>query len=527
MRLRILCCATVTALVAATLVALPGTAQAQPAAAAASDGPGSLSHFDLARKDCLGTARNTTSKIWYTVAGGVLSDVYAPTIDTTNVETMQYVVTDGASFTDLQSRDTTYRTSTDRSGMLCTVTSTAKSGRYRLITTYLTDPARDSVVVHTRYVALTAAARAYRLYVRLDATVAGNGGGGSGNGGADSATVDRSTGSAVPVSFDTKTTTNAVNRDYAVPSYLALRASTGFSQVGSGFVGQASDGLVQLDQHHSLGPVTDEADNGNVEQTAQLTGTPYGAPGDVTLALGFGTTQARAVRTAGATLATKWSQLTSTYAKQWQSYDDTLNRPAQRYPGLSRQRARDAVRQYYAAANTVKASEDKTFPGAIAAGLGSPWGQAVSAGDPDNTYFGSYREVFARDLYEAWTALLTDGDLSTAQAATRFLFLRQQQADGSMPRNSLLNGKTAPDSFNIQLDEVAFPILMAYQSGLVLGREAVAAHQAGRELPDQPRPELRPGALGGTGRLLALDDRRRDRRPGRRRAHRDGARGRC
>src|SRR6185312_4333002 len=72
----------------------------------------------------------------------------------------------------------------------------------------------------------------------------------------------------------------------------------------------------------------------------------------------------------------------------------------------------------------------------------------------------------ARDLSEAFTGLLTDGDLSTAQAATRFLFLRQQQPDGSMPRNSLVNGKTAPDSFNTQLDEVAFPILMAYQSGL-------------------------------------------------------------
>ena len=51
----------------------------------------------------------------------------------------------------------------------------------------------------------------------------------------------------------------------------------------------------------------------------------------------------------------------------------------------------------------MKAAEDKTFPGAVAAALASPWGQAVSAGDPANTYFGSYREVFARDLYEAWT----------------------------------------------------------------------------------------------------------------------------
>jgi hypothetical protein len=37
--------------------------------------PGALSHFGLARKDCLGTARNSTSKVWFTVANGVLSDV--------------------------------------------------------------------------------------------------------------------------------------------------------------------------------------------------------------------------------------------------------------------------------------------------------------------------------------------------------------------------------------------------------------------------------------------------------------------
>ncbi|HVD13743.1 MAG TPA: hypothetical protein VNK73_04775, partial [Actinomycetota bacterium] len=85
----------------------PPTALAAAAPqAAAPGGPGALSHFDLARKDCLGTARNRTSKVWYTVANGVLSDVYYPTVDNTNVETLQYVVTDGATFTDLQTRDT-------------------------------------------------------------------------------------------------------------------------------------------------------------------------------------------------------------------------------------------------------------------------------------------------------------------------------------------------------------------------------------------------------------------------------------
>ena len=78
----------------------------------APDGPGAVSHFDLARKDCLGTARNTTSKVWFTVAGGVLSDVYYPTIDNTNVETQQYVVTDGSTFTDVTPDDLTVRSTT-------------------------------------------------------------------------------------------------------------------------------------------------------------------------------------------------------------------------------------------------------------------------------------------------------------------------------------------------------------------------------------------------------------------------------
>src|SRR3954453_10288839 len=135
--------------------------------------PGALSHFDLARKDCVGTARNTTSRVWFTVADGVLSDVYEPNVDTTNVETMQFIVTDGKSFTDLQSRDMTYSVDADPTGMVCTVTSRARN--YRLTTTYSTDPARDTVLVKTNL----EGKGNLKLYVRLDPTVGGHGGGGA------------------------------------------------------------------------------------------------------------------------------------------------------------------------------------------------------------------------------------------------------------------------------------------------------------------------------------------------------------
>ena len=456
------------ALSSASAVAASPARQATAAAAAqvAPGAPGVLSHFDLARKDCVGTARNRTSRVWYTVAGGVLSDVYEPNVDTTNVETMQFVVTDGATFTDLQSRDTTYTVSADPTGMACTVTSTAKSGRYRLTTTYLTDTRRDSVVVRVRLTPLGGTTGSLRLYVRVDPTIGGNGGGGTASGqnaGADSATIDAGTGALV--SYDTNTVTAAVNRDYAMPTYLAVRADRQFGAAASGYAGTGSDGLVQLDQHRELTPATDAPD-GNVVQTALL---DTGRSGEARLALGFGRTQAEAVGTAGATLGTPFAALLATYLGGWLIYDAGLARPPSGFPGLSASRARDLQQKYYLGVNVLKASEDKQFPGAIVAGLASPWGQAVSAGtaqDGRAPYFGSYREVFSRDLYEVFTGLLVAGDLRTARDTIRFLFERQQLADGRMPRNSLVNGKVAPDTGGDQLDETAYPILMAWQAGL-------------------------------------------------------------
>ncbi|HEX5823029.1 MAG TPA: glucodextranase DOMON-like domain-containing protein [Candidatus Limnocylindrales bacterium] len=440
-------------------IALSGTIAPSAALAAgpAADGPGALSHFGLARKDCFGTARNRTSKVWYTVADGILSDVYYPTIDNTNVETLQYVVTDGATFTDLQARDMTHTTSSvDPSGMECRITSTAKNGRYRLQTDYVTDPSSNSVIWRTTLTPLVAGN--YRVFVRLDATVNGNGGGGAGNGGPDSALVDTSKGHPIAVSYDTSTTSNAVNRDYAEPVFLALDGP--FSTVESGFVGAPSDGLTQLDSGRALSESFATAANGNVVQTAQVA-TGGTGPMTFTLGLGFGASQAQAVNAIESSLGAGFPAARKMFEAGWAAYDAALKAPPKKLAGLSNGQSHALGDLYYTSANVIKAAEDKTFPGAIVAAPASPWGQAVSAGDPNNLYFGSYREVFARDLYEAWTGLVAAGDLTTARDAVTFLFTRQQMPDGSMPRNSLVNGKVAPDSFGTQLDETAYPILMA------------------------------------------------------------------
>ena len=244
---------------------------------------------------------------------------------------------------------------------------------------------------------------------------------------------------------------------------MAMTA-TSAGEASVGYAGTASDGLTQLDAAHALTPTTSAAD-GHIVATEDVT-PRAGAGGGFTLALGFGRSQQQAEATATASLRVPFALTALAYTASWGLYDLTLKRAPASVPG----QAEPTIRKtYYLDANVLKASEDKTFPGAVAASLASPWGQAVNAGDDVGgkpVYYGSYREVFARDSYEAFTGFLADGDLATARAQVEFLLDDQQLPTGEIPRNSLLNGKAAPDTGGDQLDETADPILMAYLAGL-------------------------------------------------------------
>ena len=293
-----------------------------------------MSFFDLGRKDCVGTARNTTSKVWYTVAGGVLSDVYEPTVDNTNVETLQYIVTDGSSFTDLQTRDMTYTVAADPTGMACTVTATSADHGYRLVTDVRHRPGlghradADPAVrrtrqphEHQRPAPVRPAGRARN----------GNGGGGGQNAGGNTGVLDTSTGSPVPVVGSTNTVTQAANRDYAVPTFMALRGQPRRPRrPASGSPGHASDGLA----HAGLGPLTDtvllSVKTGMLRRPSKLI---PDRSGRVTLALGFGRSQAGAMSAAGTALSPAVRRGPGSYTAGWDGYDGSLRRPPARFPG--------------------------------------------------------------------------------------------------------------------------------------------------------------------------------------------------
>ena len=82
----------------ALALATPALVRAQPSGAqgqAAGDGPGGPAAWTTGNKLAVGASAGVDSKVWFTVAKGITSEVFYPRLDIPNMEDMQYVVTDG------------------------------------------------------------------------------------------------------------------------------------------------------------------------------------------------------------------------------------------------------------------------------------------------------------------------------------------------------------------------------------------------------------------------------------------------
>jgi len=412
--------ATLTAVVTVAVTSAPAQAADAPGA------PGGGTAWTTGAKQGLGTSAGTASRVWYTIGQGITHEVYYPTVDVANVQDLQYVVSDGTTFSQLE-RDNTGKqiALTDPRSLSYQQTNTANNGRYRITKTYVTDPARATVLIRTRFQVLTGGPLA--LYVLYNPSLNNTGGGDTG----------ASSGGRLVASDG--------------PVASALAASTGFSKLSNGYGGTPSDGWIDLSGNHVLDNQYDTANTpGNLVQFGQI---PVGTDTTFTLALAFGANRTDASNNATASLSAGFDALDTSYRNGWHGYLDSLSAiPA----SIT---ANGLTTQYNVALMTLKAHEDKTFPGANVASLTNPWGQAV---DGNSTQCG-YHAVWARDLYHVATAQLAAGDTAAANRSLDYIFTFQQRADGSIKQNTHLNGS---DCFTgTQLDEVAFPIVLAWQLG--------------------------------------------------------------
>ncbi len=401
------------------LIAISCTLNAQLAPGA----PGQMAHWTNGNKQGVGTSNTLASHIWFTLGSdGALNEVYYPTVDKANTRLLDFVVTDGKSWVEEESEDTTHQVEVPDPGVLSfRQVNTSKSGHYRITKTYITDPDRDTLLIQVKFQRLKSGSM--QVYVFYDPSINNSG------------------------MHDTGYTIDdiLVASDSGIAS--ALASSLPFTKTSSGYLG-TSDGLTELKKTFSLKNLYQRAQDGNVVQIAELPNSAVHDP-SFTLALAFGSEGDVAIENARKSLQKGFERSYTEYAKGWRDWIETLNTVDPKYHD-----------QYQIAAMVMKAHEDKTYRGAGAASLTIPWGNETDADQPS---VGGYHLVWARDLYEVATAFYAMGDKEAADRALNYLFNVQQKPDGSFPQNSWLDGR--PFWGSLQLDEVAYPMILAWQLG--------------------------------------------------------------
>jgi glucoamylase len=404
-------------------------ARGRPASASAPS-TGATTVWPEADKAGFGTSRSRRSNVWFTLQRGRVSEVFYPNLSTPSIRSLELVVTDGHTFTDRQSTDMRHRTRRPRASSLrFTETDTDKGGRYRLVTSVVTDPSRASMTMRVRLRSLDGGR--YRLYALVDPALGNDG------------------------SHDTGRTArrSLVATNGSLASALVTRPR--LTDRANGLVGTSSDPWRDLQAHHRLTSHRASAGPGNVVQVGRIrgvTGRRGHRRATVTLGLGRSVTAAR--RTARVTGGARWRAVAHRYDAGWRHYVRSL-RPV---PAS----ARSIRRQYLASELVVAAAEDKRHPGAFVASPTEPWVWGDNVPNLSSPS-GAYHEVWARDAYEFGTALWADGDHAAARRIVDWLFDSQQKPDGSFPQNSDVTGK--PVWTNLQLDEVALPIVLAHLVG--------------------------------------------------------------
>ncbi|MGH9902420.1 MAG: glycoside hydrolase family 15 protein, partial [Pyrinomonadaceae bacterium] len=414
--------------------------------------PGKDAQWPDAGKLAVGTSNTLESKVWFTLRDGVMTDVYYPTVDVANTRVLQFIVVsaDGKRV-ETEEADTTHRVEVlDPQALTFRQVNTAKSGAYTITKTYVTDPARPTVLIDVEF----KGRGGERLYVYYDPSL-------NNSGMHDSAWSQGQAGGV---------TGKLAHGDQAFLSSDADKASAvvysprpkelgHWGRVTSGYF-ETSDGLAELRRKGRLSETYLRAADGNVVQVAEiraeLSGVLQGPlrEGDTsdtafTLALGFGREPNEALRNARQSLLKGFAAARAEYEAGWHEYVRTLRRVGAKYEA-----------QFDMAAMVLKAHEDKTFRGAMIASLSVPWGGGANANEPN---VGGYHLVWSRDLYQVATAFYALGDKASADRALDYLFRVQQKADGSFPQNSWLDGR--PFWGSLQLDEVAYPLILAYQLG--------------------------------------------------------------
>ncbi|KPZ68311.1 Glucoamylase precursor [Shewanella sp. P1-14-1] len=418
-----------------------------------------------------GTAENPVSKVWFSLAQGILTETMYGMIHNAQLKEMQFIIT-GEGFVDTEKDDTISTIEYlhhDEQGrplsLAYKVINKAKNGQYQIEKHFFTDPNRDSMMMK---VIFTAFADGITPHLYANPHV-------DNSGANDIASIEEQ----ALVAY-----TNAKDS-----SVMTIKSDVAFTKASAGFVGQ-SDGLVDLADNGVLDnnyQSTSKASEtvGNVALTAQYK-TLNKATGENTLemnvAIGFGADKAQSLASVEATLSAGYDKVLSAYLGDdkhlgWKDYLTGL-------PALNAMSSNttDDGKLLYTSALVLKAQEDKTHAGALIASLSNPWGDSVSAKVGST----GYKAVWPRDFYQCAMAFLAMGDLETPKVA--FEYLKKVQVSQQTPEYVGTPGwflqKTHVDGqiewVGVQLDQTAMPIMLGWklwQAGVLTDAEITQWYQ--------------------------------------------------
>lgn len=366
-----------------------------------------------ARKDMVGASLGS-SRLWFTVAEGVVTEVYYPRIDIPQIKDLGFIVADDHGFWVELRRLENYSVTLPSPGVPA-VEIVHRHPRFTFTLQVCPSQRRDVLMMRCRL----EGDEGLRPYALLAARLGGD---------AESNQAWRTTYNGRRVLWAEQG-----------PFGLALLAvgPDGVDAWGRCSVGclEASDGWQDFNQNGRMTWEYDAAGPGAVSLMGEL-------PTQATLALGLATSKESAATLAVSDLMDDFQSAWDAQSAAWEDWLAKGRRPAMRD---------DLDRMLALSATVLKVHQDRTYCGAAVASLSVPWGDSCQSR-------GGYHLVWPRDLVETAGALVAMEAYEEARDVLRYLIATQQQ-NGHWFQNQWLGG--TPFWQGVQLDEAAFPILLA------------------------------------------------------------------
>ncbi|HEY6824949.1 MAG TPA: glycoside hydrolase family 15 protein, partial [Steroidobacteraceae bacterium] len=358
------------------------------------------------------------SKLWFTIGGGIINEVYYPRVDLPQIRDLGFIVGDGTAFWVEVKRLWRHTVQLAAPGAPA-VRIVHRHERFELTLRVTPCESRDVLLIEVSL----SGDETLKPYALLAPHLGGTG---LGN--------------------------RAAVADYRGrrllwaeqgPFGLALAAVTAqqqeaFGRASAGVVG-ASDGWQDFARNGRLTWQYDDAGPGNVALIGEL-------PRQAVLALGFGSSPESAATLALSALSEPFAISWERQLTAWTSWHTPCAHDV-----LCMGLPAECAEQVRISTMVLRVHQDQTYPGALVASLSVPWGN-TSEERP------GYHLVWPRDLVESAGALFAVGALPEARNTLRYL-QATQHADGHWSQNQWLGGKAYWEG--LQLDETAFPVLLA------------------------------------------------------------------